>query len=944
MIRNSVILNTFTLACIFFICHLVQAQNPLLNPLSLRDWAERLDVQSRLLPQEVVFVHMDNNCYFLGDTIYYKVYVTRSDTERLTDMSRVVYTELLDNDGYLIERQILRMEEGQAFGSFCLSDTLYCGHYELRAYTRWQLNWGMYEHEHSERTKYWFFNEKMRDEFFRDYDKLYSRVFPVYMKPRKEGEYAQDMALRPLRRYYKTRDKEQKVLVSLYPEGGDWVEGIAQRIAFEARSEEGEHMDGTLVVQDEKGNLVAQGTTLHRGRGMVTLTGSHDRPFKARFRWGEGRETEVELPQVKGDGVVLDARQDENDLLLHITARGEPKNDSLAFTILHNGRLKYYRTVDSHDIQVELDSLPNGIAQITLYDRQGRIWADRLFFVLHKGFSSQTVSIEHIKDSYEPYSPVQLKLKGVASGVVSVSVRDKALSPYTNDDGTILTEMLLSSQIKGFVEHPSYYFEKYDETHLRNLDLLMMVQGWRRHGWHELTHPMTISHPVEKSRTLYGEVYRMDIPPKKGFDPHRIDNPNWKSTKEEIAESWIPTPDSPGRKGFTLSHGGSGPVTLKGAMQYFAFDPYGDMEDDNAQGKAMMYDQHYLKAKQELKREVLVHAEFTQPGVEGVIGDAVTHEGRFTIPLPDFYGHCMMHVAASDSTRWDKQTQKGKRPFQWVYADDERNTSAVPEFYVRLQFPYPRFAKPYDFYHTQDTIYLSDEEDAERLDSKVIRLREVTVKTKRNGLRAFNQTKPAFKLDAYEAFNAVVDAGLHPPVYYKDVTLDLAVAANYIGEMGIKSRAYTLKPRWNYRNDSHFMDAVTRFRFRQLCYLDSIYVFTDYSPRKERDRRYAQDNQPEVSVDLHLMPDDGRRSAFRDRFYMLPGYNVCEEFYQPCYESLSPQDAPKDYRRTLYWNPSTQLDENGIATVTFWNNCRKNQLSVSVEGLALEGQLLTGRK
>lgn len=92
--------------------------------LCLRDWAERLDVQSRLLPQEVVFVHMDNNCYFLGDTIYYKVYVTRSDTERLTDMSRVVYTELLDNDGYLIERQILRMEEGQAFGSFCCKSPL----------------------------------------------------------------------------------------------------------------------------------------------------------------------------------------------------------------------------------------------------------------------------------------------------------------------------------------------------------------------------------------------------------------------------------------------------------------------------------------------------------------------------------------------------------------------------------------------------------------------------------------------------------------------------------------------------------------------------------------------------------------------------------------------------------------------------------------------------
>ena len=89
-------------------------------PNSLEAWKTRLELFGSNIPQEEVFVHMDNTCYFLGDTLYYKTYVRRSDTGRLTDLSHVLYTELWNQDGYLVERQQIRLNQGQGFGSFVL--------------------------------------------------------------------------------------------------------------------------------------------------------------------------------------------------------------------------------------------------------------------------------------------------------------------------------------------------------------------------------------------------------------------------------------------------------------------------------------------------------------------------------------------------------------------------------------------------------------------------------------------------------------------------------------------------------------------------------------------------------------------------------------------------------------------------------------------------------
>ena len=108
----------------------------------LDDLRERLEKNAQV--QEKVYVHMDNSCYFIGDTIWYKAYVMRADDLTLTDMSKILYVELLSPDGLVVERQrVVVGNRGYSCGQFALKDSLYSGYYEVRAYTRWMLNFNV---------------------------------------------------------------------------------------------------------------------------------------------------------------------------------------------------------------------------------------------------------------------------------------------------------------------------------------------------------------------------------------------------------------------------------------------------------------------------------------------------------------------------------------------------------------------------------------------------------------------------------------------------------------------------------------------------------------------------------------------------------------------------------------------------------------------------------
>ena len=261
--------------------------------------------------------------------------------------------------------------------------------------------------------------------------------------------------------------------------------------------------------------------------------------------------------------------------------------------------------------------------------------------------------------------------------IVEQFLIDNVSSDLTCDNGNIMTEMLLASHVKGFVENPGYYFEADDAEHRRHLDLLLMVQGWRRF---DIKQPEIVE-PYEKSQMIIGEVCK--------YTP--LD-------QEDLFYLGMSSPDA--EQGY-MRHGYGGPLplyALGGGSLFLPFayipseespDPsfplwYSKEKEDAPQQNQpeslplKTYDYEYLDVP---NKKTHLHAEFIQPGSSPVYGDmTVKEDGKFSIQAPHFGGYCFMHLAASsleklskadkkDEKKKEKQSKKGKgwkTAHQWL--------------------------------------------------------------------------------------------------------------------------------------------------------------------------------------------------------------------------------------------------------------------------------------
>lgn len=882
---------------------------------SVDSLATRVERFGTGLPQEKVYLHIDNTCYFVGDTIWYKAYVTRSDKGWLTDLSKIMYVELLTPDGYLVERQQLKMEDGTAHGAFTLTDSLYAGYYELRAYTRWMLNFGRHEHPHSKYTEDMFYNKQMAKDFFRDYDKLYSRVFPVFDHPKEAWRYAKDMTLRPMRRYYKARKGKPEIDLRFYPEGGHLIEGTDGHVAFEINDEEGKHLEAELSIIDSDGKEVAQTRTLNRGRGVFTLTDMKpDDKYKARLHY-QDYDYEVKLPEVEKEGYALHVERKDSVLRMIIQGTTESKEE-LGIQIQCNGVSKAFRKLSPADMRKDTvdifwASLPTGVNQITVFNGEGRIYADRLFFVNHHDYDQPLITVEGIKQEYAPFKPIELRMKLLRhhDADVSLAVRDHATDETTYDNGTMLTEMLLASEIKGFVENPGWYFEADDSLHRHALDLLMMVQGWRRHDWRMmagLEHTQFEFLP-EKIQTLSGSVHQ-----------------TYSLLEEtDYGDSvYIPFIDS------------SVPIYTTARDYHLYPGMYTPM------AKVLTLQDLYGPLIKEMKKEVNVSASFIQDR-DIVDVSQTTQKGKFYMPSAVVNDNYILFLSASDSTKSEKYKRRIKRK---GFMDEQ----AYPEFYVKLDPFFPVFPKPYSYYQDatfEDKIPLQDTSSTDAFTGR--ELNTITVRSKRGGLRKLDHSKPALVIDAYEAFNLAADHGLNCGMHDWR-TFSRQVATAFFGDMGMDRHFYLqerydgkvldFKPEHRRQSEvSMSMSNVQMGKYRRLRHLNKLYIYTDYVPREQGSWKYSQTHQPDVVIDYRLLPNDGVRPSYRDRRYAAKGFSLCTEFYSPDYSKKPLPDA-KDYRRTLYWTPKVIFDDKGEAVIHLYNNSKKTVIAVEAEGITPDGK------
>jgi hypothetical protein len=911
---------------------LVHAQN------NMDSMVERLGNFGTKLPQEQVFIHLDNTSYYLGDTIFYKAYVKRGDDGKPSNISGILYCELLNNDGYLVERQMLPLEKGEAHGTFSLSDTLlYAGYYELRAYTRWQLNWGVTEQPHSKWSEKYFFNNDMAKDYYRDYEKLYSRVFPVYNKPTTPGNYSSDMTLRPLATYYKNPADNPETIVQLFPEGGGLVAGVSQRVAWEVRNETGMALEGRLAIAMPNGDTIIS-ETVNRGRGVFDILPVEGEKLKVLFvptgknNPANVRTAKTSLPEPVRDGVVLCVNTDKSGIDISYVAAGVATQETLGMTVMHNGVLKHALLLDRPSMHLSVETA--GVYQITIFNPEGRVYADRLCFYLPKDFHVENVAIKGVKEKhYAAYEPVSLDLHGMPGASLSVSVRDAAKSEYVYDTGSMLTETLLASQIRGFVPHPQWFFQEDTPERRQALDLLMMVQGWRKYSWRQMAvrGEFEIAHmPEERFPYWNGQI--------NNYTYEQTDNVAQRRLAEfvQASEKWADdrtAESSANEESETEAQGNSENQSSRSENSETVSSSDQLAENPNANDDARG---RFTKNEKNLKRPVVLHVEFTQPGTEGVLGNSVS-QGTFSFKFPRYYNEFFFFAGASDSTKW----KKGEPPV-WVQSGrTKRDDTDFPEFYLKLDPFYPRFPIPYDYYQTHVAPMPQDYPLYNYADEQVRMMQEVTVGARRSGRRKFGLWKPAFVVDAYEAFNATCDAGFVPGYFMGYSRFSQDVARTYIGDMKTERR-YEVQTRFNGRIDTidNISDHELQY-YNCLWNLSDVVVYTDYSLRNDRHNKYSGNELPTVTVDLRLLEDGGKRSYLKNRRWRMKGFAIPDEFYSPDYSKIALPE--QDYRRTLYWNPQVILDNSGKANIKLYNNSSPSILQVVVEGWGQDGTPQSGR-
>lgn len=846
---------------------------------------------------ENIYMHVDNQCYFKGDTLWYKAYVVRSDNMHPTDISKVLYVELLTPDGYLVERQQLHIDDnGTANGQFALSDSLYSGYYEMRAYTRWQLNFNYTIKEHKSFNRHHFYNKQFEDDYFRVFEGLYSRVFPIYEKPSHKGDFKDKRIVpRPRQRLY---TDAPKLNVSFYPEGGKLVEGMESRVAFEVTDESGKAVLTNGYLED--GTIIKPG---YMGRGTFMFTAKVSDNY-AEFTY-MGKNYKFPLPKPTKKGCVVN--YDYKNQLLTLNA-----NIPLgAISFMHHGRCLHFERLhpDARQFLIKGIRLNTGINEITVYGKDAEPLASRLIFINNDDVGKKLdVKLPEVISAYE-HVPFNVHCPDTNSlRTVSISIRDCADDDMTYNDGNILTELLLTGELKGFVACPSFYFNNSKIIHYKELDMLMMVQGWRKYK--RITQGRYLP---EKGLAYEGQI----LPISKNLSDENDFLTQGEKTDEQnnIKED-------------------------KDKDNEINNDEYGTIEEGDDEYD---YDFEAKNHKKRIKKSVFAEAEIIINGE--VFGEVqkIDKNGYFKFILPEFEGQSILFITAYNEKDSLKKSLKNR-------GDKTVMKGGYPEFYIKRNMFFPQYSLPYTWYQVNMRDSLDDADFTDEIFSqysldKVNVLPTVKARKLRKSKKSLDMRKPAIVWDAYKLYNDVVDAGLcqgvyDPHVFPLQASLFLFGYMESHDEIKVRGMVEGATYMRNYSYGGREYDRpITSFllmKYIQFKMAKSFRVFSDFDKRKGRS--LEPDGGPNVTMVTERIPHDGTRYVYRDRRYVFPGYNYTMEFYSPDYSQQTPQ-KPKDYRRTLYWNPNAEIDADGTFKDTFYGNSHECKLSISACGIGDDGQI-----
>ena len=863
---------------------------------------------NKAAPQEKVYLHFDNTGYFKGETIRFKAYVKRMDSDRPSNISSVLYVELVNPIGDVCERRTLKVVDGIADGDIKLDSIVGAsGFYEVRAFTRYMSNWGT--------------------------SAAFSRVFPIFNKPKVEGNYSNAVIDKVSFRHRlpNTRvDEDGKVAesttdlemnsVKFYPEGGDLVKGLTSRVAFTVTNKEGKRVavKGSLLnAQKQKLGAVETDET---GRGVFEVCPMMmPEPLYVQLPDEKGKMREYKLPEAKEEGCVLTLdMMDDTEITATIHSTSGIQGRLLGYVLMHNGTILDCDTMTAQPFIVkrfEKLSLPAGVSQFTLFNSEGRILAERLFFLMPFASESDSIFVTTNLRSLSPCCKVELDLQAAPNSSISFSAMDAA-TMTNGKEGNMKTWMLLSSEVSGYIDSPDYYFEADDVAHRRAADLLMMTQGWRRYDWQLMSGQKVLDKVEPNEDGLY--IFRQLTSKSKKRDVGNVDLSMTLFNRDGQSMSGKAKTDSLGRYSFKLPDcSGDWALQIKSE------------KEGEAQNYVIAIDRHFSPAMRLLspyETEMLPVGEcnFFKNNQEEKEEEFVSITKKVHV-LPTVKVKTRRILGDLHVSWYDEDWAQSKAS---VYYDCDTYADEIADRGEEL----PTF----DTWLKSKNSLIDGVADPLPSHQIFVQPTEIGVADANAG-KVLNLAKEADEHGSSPEHykETLLSKSGEKPVFGSDNGLmyDRRPIVWIVNNMfccisGYKGTRLTFTKT---NNDTGILERPEFLNEAKSVYFtENLTVLNDYIQSTD-----LMGANPVIAfVYTHPLFYFKTKGLRKSHFY---GYNMPTKFEMEDYSILPPTE---DFRRTLFWDANVKTDQDGKAKVEFYNNSSAKEFFISAEGMTADGKLL----
>ena len=400
--------------------------------------------------QEKLFVHTDKSAYTAGELMWFKVYNVDGANHKPIDLSKIVYIEVLDKNQSPVLQAKVGMKDGMGNGSIFLPVSLTTGNFMLRAYTSWMKNFSP-------------------DLYF--YKKL------TIINPLRSPDPA-------------SKQTASSYDIQFFPEGGNLVNGITSTVGFKATDQYGKGVNFKGAIINKSNDTVARFEPYKFGMGHFSFTPDNHTTYKAVIKLGDKTLVE-DLPNISDNGYTINVKDGDNNQLQINVSTNLPDGNIYLFAhtrsvikdvetaLVSNGKATF---------SIDKSKLGEGISHITIFNSQRQPVCERLYF--KRPVNQLFITAGTDAQQYTTRKKVNISIN--TKNNTNVVAANMSLSVYRLDSlqhagqQDIQNYLWLSSDLRGNIESPDYYFKNTDAAANEALDNLMLTQGWSRFAWSDV--------------------------------------------------------------------------------------------------------------------------------------------------------------------------------------------------------------------------------------------------------------------------------------------------------------------------------------------------------------------------------------------------------------------------------------------------------------------------